>query len=80
MMQSEILKYVIYICTEITKHLGINLVKVQEPYTAKHTTSLKHIKEELTNWRGMIWPWVTRLDIVNMSIVHKLTQIQCNPN
>ena len=34
---------------------------------------MKDIKEELNKWRGTVYLWIERLNIVKMQILHKLT-------
>lgn len=33
---------------------------------------MKHVKEELTKWRGTVYLWIERLNTVKIQILHKL--------
>lgn len=59
------------IISKNTTELGINLTKVvKEPYMKNYITMLTEILEEI-KWREISCSWISRFDIVKMSILPK---------
>lgn len=56
------------------KQTGLNLkTGVKDVYTENYKTLLRDIKEDLNKSSDISYPWIGRLDIVNMSVLSKLT-------
>ena len=56
------------IATKRIKHLGINLPKeTKELYTENCRTLMKEIKDDINRWRGILFSWVGRINIVKMT-------------
>lgn len=45
------------------KYLGINLTKYVQYLYTKTFETLKEIKDDLNEWRDVLYPWTERLDI-----------------
>ena len=58
------------IATERIKYLGINLPKeTKELYTENYKTLMKEIKDDINRWRDIPYPWVGKINIVEMPIL-----------
>ena len=54
------------------KYLGIYLPKeTKDLYIENYKTLMKEIKEDTNRWRNIPCSWIRRINIVNMSILHK---------
>ena len=54
------------------KYLGINLPKeTKDLYLENYKTLIKEIKEDTNRWRNKPCSWITRINIVKMSILCK---------
>ena len=52
------------------KYLGINLPKeTKEVYTENYKTLMKEIKDDINRWRDIPYPWVGKINIVEMPIL-----------
>ena len=59
--------------TKRIKYLGINLPKeAKELYTENYKTLMKEIKDDINRWRDIPRSWVGRINIVKMTILHKV--------
>ena len=60
------------IATRRIKYLGINLHKeTKDLYIENYKTLMKEIKEDTNRWRNTPCSWITRINIVNMTILPK---------
>ena len=58
------------IATKKIKYLGINLPKdKKELYTENYKTLIKEVKEDINRWRDIPCYWVTRINILKMTIL-----------
>ena len=54
------------------KYLGINLPKeTKDLYIENYKTLMKEIKDDTNRWRNIPCSWISRTNIVKMSILHK---------
>ena len=54
------------------KNLGINIPKeTKDLYIENYKTLVKEIKEDANRWRNIPCTWISRISIVNMSILPK---------
>ena len=54
------------------KYLGINLPKeTKDIYIENYKTLMKEIKEDTNRWRNISCSWITRINIVKMTILPK---------
>ena len=61
------------------KYLGINLPKeTKDLYIENYKTLMKEIKDNTNKWGKIPFPWIGRINIVNMSLLPK-ANIQHNP-
>ena len=59
--------------TKRIKYLGINLPKeAKDLYTENYKTLMKEIKDDTNRWRDIPSSWVGRINIVKMTILHKV--------
>ena len=57
------------IATKRIKYLGINLPKeTEDPYIENYKTLMKEIKEDTNRWRNIPCSWISRINIVKISI------------
>ena len=58
--------------TKRIKYLGINLpTEVKDLYAENYETLMKEIKDDTNSWRDIPCPWIERINIVKMTILHK---------
>ena len=54
------------------KYLGINLPKeIKDLYIENYKTLMKEIKDDTNRWRNIPCSWISRINIVKMSILSK---------
>ena len=60
------------IASKRTKYLGINLTKeVKDLYTENYKTLMKNTEDDINKWKAILWSWIGRNNIVNLSIIPK---------
>ena len=60
------------IATRKINYVGINITKeVKDLYSENYTTLKKEIKEDTNNWKHVSCSWITRINIIKVSILPK---------
>jgi hypothetical protein len=60
------------IASKKIKYLGVNLTKdVNDLYKENYKLLKKEIEEDYRRWKDLLWSWISRLNIVKMTILPK---------